>query len=128
MTTRNTVILAALAVGIIAGSGGCATSATMPQRTSITATANPSPPPSTSATATPAQSPPAPSAPSACAELGGTAGPDLICHAHSAGPRYTIDISFPVDYADQQPVLDYLTEERDHLVSWVTRSPPPVRG
>jgi hypothetical protein len=50
---------------------------------------------------------------SACAELGGTVGPDEICQVHSSTASCKIDFSFPVDYPDQQPVTDYLTQQRD---------------
>jgi Protein of unknown function (DUF3298) len=50
---------------------------------------------------------------SACAELGGTVDPDQICQIHSGTASCKIDFSFPVDYPDQQPVTDYLTQQRD---------------
>ena len=53
---------------------------------------------------------------SACADLGGTVGPDQICQVHSATGTYKIDFSFPVDYPDQQPVTDYLTHQRDGFI------------
>ncbi len=53
---------------------------------------------------------------SACADLGGTVGPDQICQIHSATATYKIDFSFPVDYPDQEPVTDYLTQQRDAFI------------
>jgi len=53
---------------------------------------------------------------SACADLGGTVGPDEICQIHSATATYKIDFSFPVDYPDQEPVTDYLTVQRDGFI------------
>jgi Protein of unknown function (DUF3298) len=61
---------------------------------------------------------------SACADLGGTVAPDQICHVHTAGSSYTLDISFPVDYPDQRALTDYLTQERDQLVSYAAQNPP----
>jgi hypothetical protein len=53
---------------------------------------------------------------SACADLGGTVGPDQVCQVHSATDTYKIDFSFPVDYPNQQPVTDYLATQRDAFV------------
>ena len=50
---------------------------------------------------------------SACADLGGTVGPDQVCQVRRATDTYKIDFSFPVDYSDQQQVTDYLTQQRD---------------
>jgi hypothetical protein len=61
---------------------------------------------------------------SACADLGGTVEPDQICHVHTSGSGYTIDFSFPVDYPDQQPLADYLTQERDRFVNFAAQKPP----
>jgi Protein of unknown function (DUF3298) len=58
---------------------------------------------------------------SACADLGGTVDPDQICHVDSATSSYKVDFSFPVDYPDQQALTDYLTQQRDQLVSWVAQ-------
>ena len=55
---------------------------------------------------------------SACADLGGTVDPNQICHVHSATATYTIDFGFPVDYPDQQPLADYLTQQRDGFVKF----------
>jgi hypothetical protein len=55
---------------------------------------------------------------SACADLGGTVGPDQICQFHTATPSYKIDFSFPVDYPDQQPVTDYLTQQRNGFIEF----------
>ena len=53
---------------------------------------------------------------SVCADLGGAVDPDQICRAHIVGSGYTLDLSFPVDYPDQQPLTDYLTHTRDEWV------------
>jgi hypothetical protein len=55
---------------------------------------------------------------SACADLGGTAGGDHVCHVTSAGSNYTIAFDFPDDYPDQQPVADYLNKERAGFVQF----------
>lgn len=48
-----------------------------------------------------------------CATMGGTVEPDNICHVHSVASNYTMDLRFPTNYADQQAVVDYLTQNRD---------------
>ena len=53
---------------------------------------------------------------SACADLGGMVDPNQICHVHSATSTYTIDLGFPIDYPDQQPLADYLTQQRDGFI------------
>jgi hypothetical protein len=50
-----------------------------------------------------------------CADLGGALD-GTTCTVHVANPTYTIDASFPVDYADQQALTDYLTQTRDGFV------------
>ncbi len=54
---------------------------------------------------------------SACADLGGAVGPDGICTVHTANPTYTLDMSFPNDYPDQQALTAYLTQTRDGFVN-----------
>ncbi|GFG76659.1 esterase [Mycobacterium botniense] len=56
-------------------------------------------------------------APSACASLGGTLGTGQMCQVHTVTPSYTLDMSFPVDYPDQQALLDYLTQNRDGFIN-----------
>lgn len=48
-----------------------------------------------------------------CAALGGAVEADNICHVHSTGPSYTMDLRFPTNYADEQAMLDYLAQNRD---------------
>jgi hypothetical protein len=59
---------------------------------------------------------PAASAQSSCATLGGTVDAAAVCTVHSETPSYTIDISFPLDYPDQQAVINYLTQDRGEFV------------
>jgi Protein of unknown function (DUF3298) len=54
---------------------------------------------------------------SACADLSGVAGPDGICTVHTANSTYTLDITFPNDYPDQQALTAYLTQARDGFVN-----------
>ena len=54
---------------------------------------------------------------SACPDLGGAVGPDGTCTVHSANSTYTLDITFPNDYPDQQALTAYLTPARDGFVN-----------
>ena len=54
---------------------------------------------------------------SACVDLNGTVGPDGICTVHTANSTYTMDLTFPNDYPDQQALTAYLTQARDGFVN-----------
>jgi hypothetical protein len=54
---------------------------------------------------------------SACADLGGTVTPDGVCAVHATNPTYTLDMSFPNDYPDQQALTAYLTQTRDGFIN-----------
>ncbi len=54
---------------------------------------------------------------SACADLGGTVGQDQMCSVHTSNSTYTLDITFPNDYPDQQALTAYLTQARDGFVN-----------
>jgi hypothetical protein len=114
MLHHRNLLAALTSVAVIAGSVACGTATTADQPTSDPA----------SATATPA---PAASAQSACAGLGGTVDADQTCHVHSATSSYTLDMSFPLDYPDQQAVIDYLTQDRADFVDWFTKFGPDGR-
>lgn len=45
---------------------------------------------------------------SACADLGATVDPNQICRGHIVTSDYTLDLSFPVSYPDEQALTDYL--------------------
>jgi hypothetical protein len=62
-----------------------------------------------------------------CADFGGTADSEGICHSHTAAAGYTIDMRFPFDYPDVQAVTAYLTRQRDQFVEYVERFPPRDR-
>jgi len=47
-----------------------------------------------------------------CPDLGGTVDAGT-CRIHTATDTYTIDVAYPVDYVDQQPLTDYITQTRD---------------
>jgi hypothetical protein len=52
-----------------------------------------------------------------CADFGGTVGADQMCDVHVDNSTYMLDMNFPVDYPDQGPLTDYLTQTRDGFVS-----------
>lgn len=59
------------------------------------------------------------SAQDGCATLGGSVEADNVCHVHSSGPSYTMDVRFPTTYADEQAVVDYVTQSRDGFLNVV---------
>jgi hypothetical protein len=65
---------------------------------------------------------PAAGADTACAGLGGTVDADQTCHVHSETSSYTLDMSFPLDYLDQQALADVLTQDRDDFVDWIAKT------
>lgn len=71
---------------------------------------------------------PAASAQSACDSLGGTVDSDQTCQVHSANSSYTLDMSFPLDYPDQQTLTEYLTQDRDDFVDWIATAPGAGRN
>ena len=79
---------------------------------------------------------PAAAEPPTCASLGGTVEAGQMCHLRATGATYTLTMTFPADYPDQQPLDDYITQNRDGFISVaqadrirVTRDPgdPPRR-
>lgn len=57
------------------------------------------------------------SADAGCDELGGNVQSGTICHAHMDTPGYLIDLRYGVDYPDGRPVIDFITKQRDSVVS-----------
>lgn len=60
---------------------------------------------------------PAAAAPPACDSLGGTIDAAQLCHVRASTTAYTMDLTFPVDYPDQQALTDYITQNRDGFVN-----------
>ena len=54
---------------------------------------------------------------SACTSLGGALQDEQTCHVHASTPTYTLDMTFPVDYPDEQALTDYLSQNRDGFVN-----------
>jgi Protein of unknown function (DUF3298) len=53
---------------------------------------------------------------SPCVDFGGTLDGNT-CRVHTATDAYRVDIAFPVDYADAQPMMDYLRQTRDGFLN-----------
>ncbi|WP_051073688.1 hypothetical protein [Mycobacterium sp. JS623] len=71
---------------------------------------------------------PAAGAQSGCDALGGTVDADGICQVHTTTPEYTLGMSFPLDYPDQQAVSDYLTQDRADFLDWLAKFAPDGRN
>lgn len=56
----------------------------------------------------------------ACLELQGAVDADGMCRVQVQNPMYTLDMSFPDDYPDTQPLVAYLTQARDGFVNVAT--------
>jgi Protein of unknown function (DUF3298) len=52
-----------------------------------------------------------------CNSMGGTVDSSQMCHVHAANSTYTLDMTFPVDYPDQQALTQYISQNRDGFVS-----------
>ena len=59
-----------------------------------------------------------------CTGIGGSIEAGQICHVHDSNATYTLDMTFPVDYPDQQALTDYLTQNRDGFVNVAKTSGP----
>jgi len=54
---------------------------------------------------------------STCASLGGELPDEQTCHVHASSSTYTLDMTFPVDYPDEQALTDFISQNRDGFVS-----------
>lgn len=61
-------------------------------------------------------------APPKCSDVGGTAGAGSTCVIAASDPAYTLNISFPADFPDQNAVFDYVKQTRDGFVN-VAKTP-----
>jgi hypothetical protein len=61
--------------------------------------------------------PPALAAPDPCAALGGLRQAEGLCHVEASTANYTMDVTYPAGYPDEEAILDYLTETRDGFVN-----------
>lgn len=119
MKKRHLVIAAA----VILAAAACDSSSEPAPSSEATTTP---PAASTSAAATTSVAPTTTeAASSACTRLEGSVGEAGLCTVHTETPNYTIDMSFPVDYPDQDAVGQVLTTQRDEFIALVEE--PPVR-
>jgi hypothetical protein len=107
-----------IAVAVILAASACGSSSE-PTSTSEAATTP------TSTSATTSSAPRTTAAASACTRLDGTVGEAGLCTVHTETPNYTIDMSFPVAYPDQDAVGEVLSTQRDEFIALVEE--PPVR-
>jgi Protein of unknown function (DUF3298) len=70
--------------------------------------------------------PPAAAEPPTCASLGGAVEPGQLCHVRATGVTYTLNITFPADYPDQQ-LTDYITQNRDGFLAVAQTTGPRER-
>lgn len=63
---------------------------------------------------------PATAAPQSCAALGGVVQPGNTCRVQAGDPAYVLSMSFPLDYPDEQAILDYLGQTRDGFLNVAT--------
>ena len=50
--------------------------------------------------------------PTGCADLGGTVDNRGMCLIEADTPTYTMEVRYPVDYSDEQAVVDYLNQTK----------------
>ena len=62
---------------------------------------------------------PASAAPDACATVGGVVQAGN-CHVQASNPAYTMEMTFPLDYPDEQAIVDYLRQTREGFVNVAT--------
>lgn len=67
---------------------------------------------------------PAAADPPSCAGVGGTVEAGQMCHVRATGPTYTLNMTFPADYPDQQSLIDYIAQNRDGFLSVAQTSGP----
>ncbi len=67
---------------------------------------------------------PAVAAPAACSALGGAVEAGDICRVRAAQPAYTMDVTFPLGYPDEQALADYLLQTREGFIN-VAGTPDP---
>jgi hypothetical protein len=59
-----------------------------------------------------------------CTGMGGTVEAGQMCHVQASNTTYMVDMTFPIDYPDQQALTDYLTQNRDGFVNVAATSGP----
>lgn len=67
-------------------------------------------------------------APKTCANLSGVVDGSQTCQIKRTEAGYALNISFPVDYPDQQSVFDYVSQTRDGFVNVANSSGQPGKS
>lgn len=75
------------------------------------------------ATASSASTAAQPGAPG-CLGIGGTVAADQSCRVRVETPTYTIDASYPLDYADQPALSDFVKHDKDEFVGFMAQTRP----
>jgi hypothetical protein len=110
MTTAEILIALTSVAAVVALSTACVDTSNAPGGTASNTSAAITTPP------TPITSAPVPGAESSCTDLGGTVDPSRTCKVHDATPSYTIDMSYPIDYTDQQALTGALKRLRTEFL------------
>jgi hypothetical protein len=63
-------------------------------------------------------------APPKCADFSGVLDHAEMCHIQATDPEYTLDVTYPINYPDQQQVADYIRQTRDGFLN-VAKMPGP---
>ncbi|WP_328359546.1 RsiV family protein [Mycobacterium sp. NBC_00419] len=63
-----------------------------------------------------------------CGGFGATLDTGQTCHLHTAAAGYTVDMRFPADYPDPQPLFGYLAAQRDQFLDYVQSVAAPDRA
>jgi hypothetical protein len=65
--------------------------------------------------------------PAGCADLGGTVQDDQTCHIETTAATYGVDVTYPLDYPDQQALADFVRQDINEFVDFVATLPPRER-
>jgi hypothetical protein len=58
----------------------------------------------------------------------GPAAADSAYHEHNETARYTIDISYPLDYPERKAVSDFVSADRTEFLDWVAETGSDLPG
>src|ERR1700722_9740178 len=60
---------------------------------------------------------PSAAADSPCTSMDGTVESGQMCHVHASNSTYTMDMTFPTDYPDDQALTGYISQNRDGFLN-----------
>lgn len=116
MRLQLIALLGAAAVASAACGTSSTPTATQTQTVTVTTTPASTTPETTATSAAPAAT--------ACDELKGTVN-GFTCTVHKKSADYTIDMTFPADYPDQEAIVDLMNEQRDGFLDLIEDRPGP---